>query len=170
MQVAAIFAALGQPAQAVLGDPGSRKAHAVFKHAGEANEAFKRLPGRWELDSCGRRMKVAELPMGEGEAGADGDGDGGVKKPVRTVRVRLMAGHNGLAFWQPSKGKGHQPQDSAPAPAAEDGTPTAAAPAASLAAAATTTRGPAAVVGRKRQAERRAGNDAAGGKKRGKKG
>lgn len=96
--VAAVFELLGVPAEAIEGDVSSRKLHAVFKHPGDANEAFKRIPGRWETDNGGRRVKTAPLP------GADSG---------RSVRVRQMACHGGMAFREPAAA-------APPAPTAED--------------------------------------------------
>ena len=39
--------------------------HFVFRHAGDANEAFKQLPGAQEADSFGRAQKLLKLTSGE---------------------------------------------------------------------------------------------------------
>ena len=36
----------------------------VFSHAGDANEAFKQLPGAQDSDSFGRAQKVLKLTVG----------------------------------------------------------------------------------------------------------
>lgn len=38
--------------------------HLVFRHAGDANEAFKQLPGAQETDSLGRAQKLLKLTSG----------------------------------------------------------------------------------------------------------
>lgn len=38
--------------------------HLVFKHAGDANEAFKQLPGAQDTDSFGRAQKQLKLTAG----------------------------------------------------------------------------------------------------------
>lgn len=68
-QLRQAVAAAGAPApEGVDGDPSrERKVHLVFKHAGDANEAFKRLAGPQGKDSWGRSFKeVRPAPADRG--------------------------------------------------------------------------------------------------------
>ncbi|MEW5302763.1 MAG: hypothetical protein WDW36_005512 [Sanguina aurantia] len=93
-----------QPVQ-LEGSAADKKLTAVFKHAGDANDAFKLLEGQASKDSAGRAFKEVTLSLG------------------RNIKVRKMACHNGLAFLHraPSKPR----PAGAPVPTADAAAPAA---------------------------------------------
>lgn len=67
--IRAMFAPLearGIHVEDAVGDLEARKVHVLFKHAGDANAAFKQLSGSQQLDSGGRATKAVTL---SGECG-----------------------------------------------------------------------------------------------------
>lgn len=101
----------------------------MFKHAGDANEAFKQLPGAQDTDSFGRAQKQLKLTSGTDQchtlqqcaAAAKGClgcsfGDVVLNLPNlactgpskgKLVKIRKMAAHGGLAFGRDSSQKMH---------------------------------------------------------------
>ncbi|KAL0053990.1 hypothetical protein WJX82_002016 [Trebouxia sp. C0006] len=77
----------------VEGDMKERRGHLVFRHAGDANEAFKQLPGAQETDSLGRAQKLLKLTSGSCKG--------------KTIKIRKMAAHGGLAYGKDSNQKLH---------------------------------------------------------------
>ncbi|KAL3156616.1 hypothetical protein ABBQ38_000903 [Trebouxia sp. C0009 RCD-2024] len=83
----------------VEGNMKDRRGHLVFKHAGDANEAFKQLPGAQDTDSFGRAQKQLKLTAGSCKG--------------KIVKIRKMAAHGGLAFGKDSSQKMHAMQQEA---------------------------------------------------------
>ncbi|KAK9819954.1 hypothetical protein WJX72_004360 [[Myrmecia] bisecta] len=76
---------------AVEGDLSSRKVLLVFKHPGEANDAFKRLAAKQQVDCLGRAQKDVTLQIGSSKG--------------KIVKLRKMGAHNGMAYGQQRKPK-----------------------------------------------------------------
>lgn len=100
----------------------------VFKHAGDANEAFKQLPGAQDTDSFGRAQKQLKLTSGTDKPHFLQQRQQMVRLPLlrfpqqcteqaicacsgvcrgKMVKIRKMAAHGGLAFGKDSSQKLH---------------------------------------------------------------
>ncbi|KAG2444851.1 hypothetical protein HXX76_001592 [Chlamydomonas incerta] len=95
------FTAAGAPVFSGLeGSLADKKVLVVFKHSGEANNAFAKLPGKARKDVLGRFYKQVSIPAASPPSATEDAAPAAAAAAAAplTCKVRKMACHNGAAF------------------------------------------------------------------------